>query len=218
MGKLYQDQILFQLKALADESRLALLRLLHERERTVSELAERIELGEPTVSHHLARLREAGLVSLRMAGNQRYYRVNDSGLANFKRLAAEIERFPATPEPVVSDNSWIAALGWPEEDQKVLRDYTVNGKLTRLPNKQKKTLVILRWLATRFQPGRMYTEAEVNAVIKEVYPADIASLRRDLIDFGYLRREKGGGKYWLAPDEEKPPPSKGNSVSASNDV
>ena len=30
-------------------------------------------------------------------------------------------------------------------------------------------------------------------------------LRRDLVDFGYLRRERGGGKYWLAPDDEKQP-------------
>ena len=205
MGKTTQDQILFQLKALADESRLALLRLLHSGERTVGDLSGLIDLGEPTVSHHLARLREAGLVSLRMAGNQRFYCINDSGLAKFKRLAAEIEQLPATLEPVFSDNAWIAALGWPEEDQKVLRDYTVNGKLTRLPNKQKKTLVVLRWLATRFEPGRMYSEPEVNAIIKEIFPADIASLRRDLIDFGYLRREKGGGKYWLAPDEEEQP-------------
>jgi predicted transcriptional regulator len=199
----YLDQLHFLLKALADVSRLTLLRFLHEREHTVGELSERIGLGEPTVSHHLSRLREAGLVSLRMAGNQRYYRVNDTGLAKFKRLAAEIEQLPATFSRVVSDNAWIAALGWEEEDQKVLRDYTMNGKLTRLPSKQKKTMVILRWLATLFQPDKMYTEKEVNTVLEEVYSRDYISLRRDLVDYGYLRREKGGGKYWLAPDKEE---------------
>jgi DNA-binding transcriptional ArsR family regulator len=60
------------LKALADDSRLALLRLLNEGERTVGDLARQVDLGEPTVSHHLSRLREAGLVTLRMAGNQRF--------------------------------------------------------------------------------------------------------------------------------------------------
>ena len=82
---IYYD-ILPMLKALAEDSRLALLRYLHEREHAVGDLAERLGLSEPTVSHHLARLREAGLVSLRMAGNQRFYRVNEAGLARFKRL------------------------------------------------------------------------------------------------------------------------------------
>ncbi len=190
------------LKALADESRLTLLQLLHEREYAVGELAERLNLSEPTISHHLARLREVGLVTLRMAGNQRFYRINNDGLAKFKQLAAHIEQLPPPSEPVVSDNRWIEALGWEAEAQQILRDYTVNGKLIRLPNKQKKLLVILRWLATLFQPDKLYTEQEVNAVLKAVYEPDYVSLRRDLVDFGYLRRERGGGKYWLAPADE----------------
>src|SRR5512133_3328816 len=128
-----QETILFMLKALADESRLALLQLLAEEERTVGDLARQIDLGEPTVSHHLARLREAGLVTLRMAGNQRFYRANQSGLARFKRLAAEIEKAPAQPEPVPADDAWITALGWSREDQQVLREHTQAGQLTHLP-------------------------------------------------------------------------------------
>lgn len=196
-----EEPVLFMLKALADESRLALLRLLNEREYTVGELAEKVKLGEPTVSHHLSRMREAGLVTLRMAGNQRFYRINETGLAKFKKLAADVEKLPpAAEEPVVSDNQWISALGWSDEDQQVLRDYTQNGRLTRFPNKQKKTIVVLRWLATLFQPDRLYSESEVNTILKSVYEEDFVSLRRDLVDFGYLRRERGGGKYWLAPE------------------
>src|SRR5690242_5364361 len=107
-----EENILLMLKALADESRLTIFRLLQAREYAVGDLAERIELSEPTVSHHLAKLREAGLVTLRMAGNQRFYRVNERGLAKFKQLAAEIEQTPPQPEEVVSDDAWIDALGW----------------------------------------------------------------------------------------------------------
>jgi hypothetical protein len=39
-------------------------------------------------------------------------------------------------------------------------------------------------------------------VLKSVYEADFVSLRRDLVDFGYLRRERGGGKYWRTPADE----------------
>jgi hypothetical protein len=134
-----------------------------------------------------------------MAGTQRFYRVNDSGLALFKRLAAEIEQTQPAPEPEAADDGWIAALGWSAEDQQVLREHTQGRQLTRLPSKQKKTLVILRWLATFFEPERFYSEAEVNGVLKAVYAEDYVSLRRDLVDLGYLRRERGGGKYWLAP-------------------
>lgn len=195
--------ILEMLKALADESRLAILRLLQPGEQTVGDLAKQVDLGEPTVSHHLTRLREAGFVSLRMAGNQRYYRINSVGLARFKRLAAEIE----LPQPKIElsddDTQWIDALGWEKEDAQVLRDHTQGTKITHLPTKQKKLLVLLRWLATMFQAGTLYSEAEVNEVLKAVYKEDYISLRRDLVDLGYLRRERGGGKYWVTPSDER---------------
>jgi hypothetical protein len=204
MEKHVQEDVLDMLKALADESRLALLRLLNSGERTVGDLARQVDLGEPTVSHHLTRLREAGLVTLRMAGNQRFYRVNETGLARFKRLAGEVEKTPPAPEPVVPDDQWIAALGWSLEDQQILREHTLGRQLTHLPARQKKTLVVIRWLATFFEPERLYTEAEVNEVIKSVYAEDYVSLRRDLVDLGYLRRERGGGKYWLTPADSTP--------------
>jgi hypothetical protein len=193
------QDMLGMLKALADESRLSLLQRLNERECSVGELAELIELGEPTVSHHLARLREAGLVTLRMAGNQRFYRTNPTGLARFKRMAVHIESMPAPIQPKSVDDGWIAALGWPAEEQQVLREHTSGTRLTSLPAKQKKMNVILRWLATLFEPEKMYSEVEVNTLLKSAYEEDYISLRHDLIDFGYLRRERGGGKYWLAP-------------------
>ena len=197
-----KKQLSEMLKALADENRLALLQLLSEQEIAVGDLAERVGISEPTVSHHLSRLREVGLVTLRMAGNKRFYRANDQGVSTFKRLAASIDQ-PTEAEPA-SDDSWIAALGWPEADQEVLRAYTKNGRLVQIPplnRKRHNFLLILRWLSTLFNPERMYTEAEVNAVIRQVHD-DAAGLRRDLVDWGFLRRERGGGKYWLAPEGE----------------
>lgn len=188
------------LKALADDSRLTILRLLKGHEYAVNELAQATQLTDPTISHHLARLREAGLVSLRMAGNQRFYSLNAEGLSLFKQLANEVELTPPTLD--ISDDRWIAELGWEAQDQQILKEYTHNGKITSLPNKLKKTLVILRWVATLFEPGKTYSEPEVNAILKEVYAWDYVSLRRDLIVMGYLEREPGGAKYWLASAEK----------------
>ncbi len=198
----YKENVLDMLKALADDSRLTLLRILNTGETPVGELAVKLDLSEPTISHHLAKLRESGLVTLRMAGNQRFYRVNETGLARFKRLVMEIEKTSPAPEQTASDHAWIRELGWSAADQQVLRDYTEGQKLVRLPSKRGKTQVILRWLATLFEPQRLYKEKEVNEIIKSVYSEDFVSLRRDLIDMGYLRREMGGGKYWRTPEEE----------------
>ena len=193
------EHLLEMLKSLADASRLNILRLLSEREYTVGDLAESVGLSEPTVSHHLSKLRQSEFVTLRMAGNQRFYRVNKSGLWQFKTLVSHIEEMPPQPEAIESDDSWIDALGWSKYDQKVLREHTVNGYLTILPAKQKKLLVVLRWLAALFQPETYYSEPEVNAIIRAVHEEDYVGLRRDLVDMGYLRRERGGGCYWLTP-------------------
>jgi DNA-binding transcriptional ArsR family regulator len=191
------DDILPMLKALADESRLAMLRRLHVREHAVGELAEQVGLSEPTISHHLTRLREAGLVTLRMAGNQHFYGLHAAGLARFKRLAGKIEAAPPA-RALAADDGWIEALGWSAADQQVLREFTRGGVLTHLPVRQQKKLeVILRWLATRFEPETLYTEAGVNTILKAVYAEDYVGLRRDLVDFGYLRRDRAGGKYML---------------------
>jgi DNA-binding HxlR family transcriptional regulator len=191
-------ELIDMLKTLADENRLLILRLLHEREYTVGELAGRIDLGEPTVSHHLSKMRETGFVTLRMAGNQRFYRANEAGLNAFKRIVAEIEHMPQPRQQPISDEDWIAALGWSDEDAQVLRDFTLNGVMTIFPAKRKKQLVLLRWLATLFEADKLYSELEVNAVLKRVYAEDFVMLRRDLVDMGYLRRERGGGKYWVS--------------------
>ena len=60
-------------RALGDESRLRILRLLAERDRYLTELATELELSKPTVSHHLAQLRSAGLVTMTEQGNLTYY-------------------------------------------------------------------------------------------------------------------------------------------------
>ncbi len=198
------EEVLNLLKIVADESRLTLLRLLNQGEYSVGELAGHLNLGEPTVSHHLSRLRKVGLVTLRMDGNQRFYRIHESGLAHFKSLVTHLEDFPLQPESSVSDNRWIDRLGLSPEDSQVLYDHTHNGKLTHLPRKHKKLVVILIWLATLFQPDTLYTEGEVNEVIQAVYREDYVGLRRDLVDMGYLRRERGGGKYWLTPGSDHP--------------
>ncbi|MCS7051124.1 MAG: metalloregulator ArsR/SmtB family transcription factor, partial [Thermomicrobium sp.] len=66
-------------RALADETRLALLTVLlrHEAPLCVCHLVERLAVGQPTVSHHLQRLRRAGLVTVERRGTWAYYQATD---------------------------------------------------------------------------------------------------------------------------------------------
>ncbi len=63
--------------------------------------------------------------------------------------------------------------------------------------KEKKKVVILSQIAQLFEPGKTYTEKEINQIIQPVY-GDYATIRRYLIMYGFLQREKDGSSYWLA--------------------
>jgi DNA-binding transcriptional ArsR family regulator len=199
------DELLLQelaqfFKTLADETRLKIAGLATSREYRVSDLAQELGLTEPTISHHVTRLREVGLLNLNQVGTNRYYRLNGDMLARMldhaANLAAIVRKQPQ-PRP---DMSWVDDLDLDEQDRKVLRNYCVGQRLKQIPTKEKKLVAVLRWLATRFEPGRTYTEREVNAIIEEVHP-DYAMLRRELVDFHFLERQGGGGTYWRATGE-----------------
>lgn len=69
------------LKALSHETRLMILCLLSEREMSVSEIEEIVQLPQATVSQQLARLRTDNLVSARREGRMIHYRLADGGIA-----------------------------------------------------------------------------------------------------------------------------------------
>jgi ArsR family transcriptional regulator len=74
------DPVLFA-KALADKTRQSIMQLCCCREITVGQIVAQIDLSQPTVSHHLAILREAGLVAAREDGKQTFYSLNQDRVA-----------------------------------------------------------------------------------------------------------------------------------------
>lgn len=85
------------------------------------------------------------------------------------------------------------------EYQKTLRQYFPDGldkTLSLFPKKEKKKLAILRHLATRFEMDRMYSEKEVNEILKAAYD-DYVTLRRYMIDYGFMERKADGSAYWM---------------------
>jgi len=80
----------FALRAIAHPGRRQMLQLVWENERTSTELARRCRLTPPAASQHLKVLRKAGLVSVRAAGNRRYYKVRAERVA---QVAALLDHF-----------------------------------------------------------------------------------------------------------------------------
>lgn len=68
-----------------------------------------------------------------------------------------------------------------------------DGRLTRLPARRSKRLVVLDHLVQVFEPGLRYPETEVNALLRAFHD-DVAMLRRALVDEAFLSRSQG--VYW----------------------
>lgn len=174
-------------KALAHESRLRLVGLLAERERSVQELAALVALKEPTVSHHLAMLKEAGLVSLRQDGNTHWYALETKTLSQRARTILVKENL-AELAPAAA------------QDDKAVRNYlTPDGRLKAFPATPKKRRPILVWLTRHFDEGRIYSEAEVNEIIERRHH-DRETFRREMVGHKMLARK--GGQYWRLPEAE----------------
>lgn len=184
------SQVLMQLlKALADKNRIRILGILTQHETSVDELSAYTGLKPPTVSHHLSRLRELGLVSMRADGNVHFYKFQTESLRRLNRLLQ--------PEK-------LAAMATAEGDaweQKVLNDFLIGEQLKEIPASRKKRLVILKWLLEKFEWDVRYPESEVNEILKRHHP-DFATIRREFIGNKLMLRENG--VYWRIPIESKP--------------
>jgi biotin operon repressor len=173
-------------KALADTSRLKIVGLLAHRPYSVEELAELLHLRAPTVSHHLARLSEAGLVTSRGESYYNVYRLEEKALEQQARRLLSRQDFTTVVEDLDVDSY----------DRKVVADFSRrDGTLKTIPAQQKKLEAILHHVVKAFAPGRRYTEKQVNKILLRFHP-DTATLRRELVGFGLMQREGGGGEYW----------------------
>lgn len=182
------DQLLRFFQVFSNESRLKIIGHLANGEASVGELAQLLDLKEPTISHHLAELKGLNLVSVRAEGTMRIYQLNA------RALEAMSKDIFARPN--------LAALVKPSdltEEERVLRNWVDGDRLKDIPAQEKKKLIVLRWLAAKIDPDRRYTEREISDLLA-TYNEDYAVLRRYLVDCGFMTREKG--IYWRTPENE----------------
>ncbi|MDY6897445.1 MAG: metalloregulator ArsR/SmtB family transcription factor [Cyanobacteriota bacterium] len=178
-------------KALADESRLKIIGILATQECSVEELAVLLELKEPTISHHLTKLKHLELVRMRPEGNTHFYQLDKEVWQSMSQEVFNAEKITSFADDV-NLRTW---------EMKVLNTY-IDGDfqnsesvqyLREIPNASKKRLTILKWIIGKFEVGVNYPVDTVDEILKRYYP-DFEALRKALIDSRLMKEDNG--IYW----------------------
>ena len=180
------EELVAFFKALADANRLKIVGLLAQQPYSVEELAALLDIKPSTVSHHLAKLAQVGLVSAKADSYYNVYQLDEKALENKSKSLFSQENLTAS----------IANVDANAYDNKVVKDYVrKDGSLKTIPAQKKKLDAILRYVVKAFELEKRYSEKKVNEILAQ-YHEDTASLRRELVGAGLMKREGGGGEYW----------------------
>jgi len=170
------------LKAVSNPDRLRIVGLLAQQPRSRSQVCTQLGMPMQKVAGHLAFLETAEVVDRR----DDVYALNADKLATLARDHLAQERPAYQP-----------ANHLPESSKKVLKNHlNPNGSIRQLPGQPGKLRVVLDYVLGHFEPGRDYSEREVNMILRRLHE-DVAGLRRDLVDRDMLKRESDGSRYWL---------------------
>ena len=72
-----------------------------------------------------------------------------------------------------------------------------SNEIIRWPKKPSDKAIVVKWVATKFNFDKKYSEKEINTIISQYHLFnDIALLRRELISRKYLMRKNDGSEYW----------------------
>jgi len=174
------------LAAILDTERLALIAYLSQAEFSLPELAQVSELSLTDVQRHLEVLEDANLVNANHLDGKLLYRFNHKHLERVNRQQFARQKY----------NPSLLSSNLSNEQKKIVADYTHNdGSLKMIPTKSKKVTAILEYMADSFENDIDYSEDQINEILERYFP-DTTTLRRYLIDYGYLGRERNGAHYW----------------------
>ncbi|MBQ9085677.1 MAG: DUF2087 domain-containing protein [Clostridia bacterium] len=167
------------LKLLADETRLYILNILLREDSYVEKIACELSLTPATICYHLKKMESAGIVN---CSRSQFYMIYSVNREIFDKPLYELIQ---KDEPVLDTEE--------KYKKEVLSHFFRYGKLTQLPTQRKKREIVLLEIANQFEQNRTYDEKEVNAIIHQ-YHEDHCTIRREMIAFGIMAREKE--TYW----------------------
>lgn len=177
-------------KALGDLTRIRIVALLKQGPLHGQAIAGKLGLKPPTITHHMAKLREVGLIKERRDKNTIYFSLNTKIL----EMSAQAIITVGTGGTANMEMSVTA-----EERASIINNFFSNdGKLKTYPAQRKKKLVVLAQMVKGLEFGKVYQEKEINEYLKQFHE-DFATLRRELIMCQYMYRENN--QYELNPVE-----------------
>lgn len=188
------DQLVTFYKAMGDTTRIRILAILANGPLHGQALAGKLGVTPPTITHHMAKLREAALVYERRDKNTIYFYLHE---ANVKRLSQAIVNVldhakKGTEESLWEEEGKEAKEGGGKpvvESLQVLRTfYTADGRLKQIPAQRKKKLIVFEHMVRGLEKGRKYTEAQINEYIRQFHE-DYATIRREFVMNHYMYRE-----------------------------
>jgi hypothetical protein len=176
------DEMIEFVKALSHADRLRVLGVLAKKEASASEISDTLGMPLREVVQHLAMLAHGGIVR----EQDETWSLDIKNVENISaRQFKDQPREAYAPSPDLS-----------EKPRKILAAYLkADGSIKQIPSEAGKLQVILNYLLEAFTPGVIYTEKEVNMIIRRFH-LDTAGLRRDMIDRGMLQRKSDGSQYW----------------------
>lgn len=162
--------------------------LLHYFSQGISdkEIAQKLDSSTSTIRNHRFKLKEKEkqakvfLALMKLLENNE---VKEENFVTFHKGAKMVDERYAVTEI---------------EREKILTTYFKNGldgPLDTFPSKEKRKLIVLQQILTKFEIGKKYTEKEINAVLKPIFH-DYVTLRRYLIEYGFMERAQDGTTYW----------------------
>lgn len=155
------------------------------------EIAQKLGVAQSTIRNHRYKFREkekqariflALMESIEVASKKSMSRLDKDVLLDAHKTATTVDdRYNVTEK----------------EKESIVKGYIdQNGALKNYPVKEKRKIIVLEYIAKNFSKGKTYSEKEVNRILKRIYE-DYATLRRALIEYGFIERTKNGSSYWV---------------------
>ena len=193
------------LSCIGNNDRLNILLALLRKPMTVASLVEKCGYNSTgQVYHHLKPLIASDLIAEDKSSAKGTYIVRPHKVQGIIMLFAGIHGMSGDWDPksevhngaTMVDERYLMTA---EETRKIADTFFISRNpliLKSFSSKEKKKLVILRVISEQFEKGKEYSENEVNAILKSIYE-DHATIRRYLIEYGFMERTANCEKYWL---------------------
>jgi Fe2+ or Zn2+ uptake regulation protein len=194
-----EAELIGRLSALTEPMRIRILALLAQHhELTPQEIMEQLGQSQPNVSRYLKSL-SMYVHERRGKDGKKHYRLSPMQLdLTFHALKQTVlgAGHPAAEPQLEQQVYHEGAARWLNEQ----------GIVNAWPARERDRLAVLEYVAEQFAPGQEYSEKEVNAlIIQQVRPhaRDHVTMRRDLVDYQFLRRASDGSRYWRNTERDK---------------